>query len=216
MRNCSLIVSVVCLLLASPITAFAGKGQGQSERKIETRVESKSIPSEVRYEFSRTVGSGRLVKAQDGKPGEVRRTYEIIYKGSKAVGKKLIKEERVEPTPTLYLMGKAGFQPSRGAFARSAVRTMVATAYDPSPQTIGPGATGRTRTGRIATYGCVAVDPRVIPLGTLLYVEGYGFGLACDTGGAIKGNRIDLCYDSRRVANRYGKKKVKVHIFKSR
>jgi 3D (Asp-Asp-Asp) domain-containing protein len=216
MRNCSLFVSVVCLLLASVSALAVGKGQGQSERKIDTRVESKSIPASVRYEFSRTVGSGRLVKAQDGKPGEVRRTYEIIYKGNKAVDKKLIKEERVEPKPTLYLMGKAGFQPSRGAFARSSVRTMVATAYDPSPQTIGPGATGRTRTGRIATYGCVAVDPRVIPLGTLLYVEGYGFGLACDTGGAIKGNRIDLCYDSRRVANRYGKKKVQVHIFKSR
>lgn len=215
MRNCSLFVSVVCLALASTAAMSASKRQGQSDRK-ETVVESKSIPSEVRYEFSRTVGSGRVVKAQDGKPGEVRRTYEIIHKGSNAVEKKLIKEERVEPKPTLFLMGRSGFQPSRGAFTRSAVRTMVATAYDPSPATIGPGATGRTRTGRIATYGCVAVDPRVIPLGTLLYVEGYGFGLACDTGGAIKGNRIDLCYDSKRVADRYGKKKVRVHIFKSR
>jgi 3D (Asp-Asp-Asp) domain-containing protein len=74
--------------------------------------------------------------------------------------------------------------------------------------------TGRTRTGRRATYGVVAVDPRVIPLGTMVYVEGYGLALACDTGGAIKGHRIDLCYDSNYEANRYGRKHVKVHILR--
>jgi 3D (Asp-Asp-Asp) domain-containing protein len=67
-----------------------------------------------------------------------------------------------------------------------------------------------------ATYGLVAVDPRVIPLGTHLYVEGYGFALAADTGGAIKGNRIDLCYDSVAFANRFGRKKVRVHVLETR
>jgi 3D (Asp-Asp-Asp) domain-containing protein len=91
---------------------------------------------------------------------------------------------------------------------------MSATAYDPSPATIGRGATHRTRTGRWATFGVVAVDPRVIPLNTMVYVEGYGLALACDTGSAIKGNRIDLCYDSKRVADRFGRKNVVVHVLK--
>ena len=49
-----------------------------------------------------------------------------------------------------------------------------------------------TRTGVTVRHGAVAVDPEVIPLGTLLYVEGYGYAVAVDTGGAVKGNMIDL------------------------
>jgi 3D (Asp-Asp-Asp) domain-containing protein len=52
----------------------------------------------------------------------------------------------------------------------------------------------------------------VIKLGTYVYVEGYGFAIAADTGGAIKGNRIDLCFNSRREALNFGRKTVKVHI----
>jgi 3D (Asp-Asp-Asp) domain-containing protein len=108
-------------------------------------------------------------------------------------------------------MGPEGYASSRHKFERGRVLIMSASAYDPSPQTI-PGTTGRTATGLRAGYGVVAVDPRVIPLRSLVYVEGYGFAIAADTGGAIKGNRIDLCYDSRSTALRFGRKRVRVHI----
>lgn len=55
-----------------------------------------------------------------------------------------------------------------------------------------PGVGTITYTGVTVRPGTVAVDPRVIPLGRLLYVEGYGYAVAADIGGAIKGNRIDL------------------------
>lgn len=69
-----------------------------------------------------------------------------------------------------------------------------------------------TATGMKAQHGVVAVDPSVIPLGTRLYVEGYGNAIAADTGSAIKGNRIDLCFDTLSECNKYGRRTVKVEI----
>lgn len=89
---------------------------------------------------------------------------------------------------------------------------MTATAY--APFYCGGSKSGKTATGIKAKKGVVAVDPRVIPLGTKLYIPGYGYALAADTGGAIKGRRIDLCYNTRGEVYRFGKKKVKVYIVK--
>jgi 3D (Asp-Asp-Asp) domain-containing protein len=93
-----------------------------------------------------------------------------------------------------------------------AVRSLmvVATGYSPDPRENG-GYTV-TATGLPIGYGAAAVDPRVIPLGTKLYVEGYGYAFACDVGGAIKGHRIDLAFDSYYIANTKGRKKMRVWI----
>jgi 3D (Asp-Asp-Asp) domain-containing protein len=58
----------------------------------------------------------------------------------------------------------------------------------------------------------VAVDPQVIPLGTQLYVEGYGYARALDVGPAITGNRIDVFLDSADEARHWGVRRVKVYI----
>lgn len=213
MRNCSPIVSALVLAVVSSFGAIAIASEDNNQA-VEIRVESKQIPTTVEYQFSRLVGPGRVEKAQPGKPGEVKRTYQVVRKNGKPIAKKLIKEERIEPTPTLFLMGKSGYTSSRSSFGRSRVMVMEATAYDPSPATIGPGATGRTAMGLIATYGHVAVDPRVIKMGTRVFVEGYGFAIASDKGSAIKGNRIDLCYNSRSTALAFGRKKVRVHVLR--
>jgi 3D (Asp-Asp-Asp) domain-containing protein len=60
--------------------------------------------------------------------------------------------------------------------------------------------------------GIVATDPDVIPMGTRLYVEGYGEAIAADQGSAIQGNRIDLFFDSRQEAMDWGMKTVQVTI----
>jgi len=195
--------------------AYAGKRDKEICR-VETRVVSKSIPFEVRYEFSRLVGPGRCQKAREGHEGDVTQTYNVYFVHGQPVGKALVSTDRTEPVDALYVMGKSGIETSRGFFHRGKVLTMSATGYDPSPATIGPGATGRTATGRRAGYGCVAVDPSIIPLGTLVFVEGYGFALACDKGSAIRGNRIDLCFTSRSQALRFGRKSVKVHVLQNR
>jgi 3D (Asp-Asp-Asp) domain-containing protein len=89
---------------------------------------------------------------------------------------------------------------------------MEATAYDPGPVDNTRGWVGVTFSGERARHGIAAVDPRVIPLGSRLYVEGYGPALAADTGGAIKGLRIDLCFNSTREARAWGRKKARVWV----
>ena len=72
--------------------------------------------------------------------------------------------------------------------------------------------------GRAPAYGVVAVDPKVIPLGTKLYIEAvdgswvYGYAVAGDTGGAIKGNKIDLFFNTHAECTRFGRRQAKVYV----
>ena len=97
---------------------------------------------------------------------------------------------------------------SYGSINYTNVMSMEATAYLP---TDGSGA-GVTATGVRATYGVVAVDPRIIPLGSKVYIPGYGVALAADTGGAIKGYKIDLCMESYSECMRFGRRNVTVYV----
>ena len=74
---------------------------------------------------------------------------------------------------------------------------MRATSYSAATAGVSPAEPwyGRTRTGDPMRKGIVAVDPRYIPLRSRVYVPGYGFGDALDTGGNIRYRRIDLGYD---------------------
>jgi len=72
---------------------------------------------------------------------------------------------------------------------------------------------GTTATGMSVGYGIIAVDPRVIPLGTRLYVPGYGEGIAADTGSAVKGNVVDVWLPSRDEALDWGIKHLTVTVY---
>lgn len=97
------------------------------------------------------------------------------------------------------------------------VITMEATAYDASPASNGKWA-GITALGTNLRPGVVAVDRNVIPLGTKLYIEStdgwpsYGMAVAEDVGGAIKGNRIDLFFESANTVRKFGRRTVTVYV----
>jgi 3D (Asp-Asp-Asp) domain-containing protein len=64
-------------------------------------------------------------------------------------------------------------------------------------------------------FSTIAADPKVFPIGTVLYVPGYGYGVVADTGSAIKGKKIDLYFDTKdQVFREWGKKKVTVFVVK--
>ncbi|KIL43670.1 3D domain-containing protein [Jeotgalibacillus campisalis] len=65
------------------------------------------------------------------------------------------------------------------------------------------------------TYSTIAADPEVFPIGSILFIPGYGYGVVADTGSAIKGNIIDLYYDTvDEVFDEWGKQKVEVYVIK--
>ncbi|PLT27654.1 LysM peptidoglycan-binding and 3D domain-containing protein [Peribacillus deserti] len=116
---------------------------------------------------------------------------------------------KVEAKPTAAQPAAASQQS-----ATSKVVTVQATAYTADCE----GCSGITATGvnikDNPNAKVIAVDPQVIPLGSKVYVEGYGYATAEDTGGAIKGNRIDVFIPNEQNALNWGSKTVKVTVIK--
>jgi len=105
--------------------------------------------------------------------------------------------------------------PSPNLISNKQVMNINATAYAPGPHDNGKWG-NLTHIGTQVRPGVIAVDPKVIPLGSKLYIEfadGHGmYGVAEDTGGAIKGNRIDIAMWTIAEAYDFGMQKVKVYV----
>jgi 3D (Asp-Asp-Asp) domain-containing protein len=94
-------------------------------------------------------------------------------------------------------------------------RTVEASAYCPCAICCGEHADGKTATGRDASLPGVAVDPAVIPLGSRLDVPGVGsWRLADDTGGAIKGEKIDVRMSNHEEAKKFGRRTLRVRVWR--
>jgi len=197
--------------------------------KVKHRVyaEKEVIPYRVIYRDDPTIPEGDEVVAQEGQVGIIKKTRKIYYKNHEVSSENVIKKELLcNPVNKIVLVGtkvEPSYIPpspppvalaSHGSVKSGSFITMEATAYEPSAKSCGPCASGYTATGLPARYGVVAVDPYVIPLGSHLYVEGYGYAIAADKGKAIIGNRIDLCFDTYEDAINYGRRTVKVYLLK--
>jgi resuscitation-promoting factor RpfB len=179
----------------------------------EKLIERKSLPFTSRKRYTDTLRDGQRKVVTAGKNGEDAVTYRALYKDGKMTEKQVISKSSTPPVTEVILIGSSGRTvASRGSELRGTGRTitLVATAYSPAGN--GPWGMKTATPGVNCRYGIVAVDPRVIPLGTRLYVPGYGNCVALDTGGAIKGHRIDLFYPRESQASAYGRKRVTVTI----
>ena len=94
----------------------------------------------------------------------------------------------------------------------SEIRWMRVTAYCPCQICCGPNACGITASGRPAVGALVAVDPRLVKLGSMLDLPGCGWQLAADTGRVIQGNRLDLLFATHEEARRFGTRWLAVTI----
>ncbi len=195
--------------------------------RVEEKVvkEKLEIPYRSVIRYSDEIEAGKIKKSVDGENGKKEVEYRVVYENGIESLREIINEEIIkEPIDEMIEKGSEKYLvASRGEVVRyKKVVTMEATAYD-----LSVGSTGKTPdhpqygitfSGTKARPGVVAVDPRVIPLGSKLYVESldsskdYGFASAEDTGGAIKGNKIDLFMEDSKAAWRFGRRNVRVYI----
>lgn len=170
---------------------------------FEETVVSEEVPFKVKVRGTDKLPAKTKKVVQEGRKGEDEVTYKITYADGKEIDRKEISRERVKD-PVTKIIEKSTVGTINGA-EYSRKFTVKAYSYTGG---------GRTASGLPAAVGRIAVDPRVIPLGTRVYVEGYGFATAADTGGNIKGNTIDVYYNSAGQCRSWGCRYVTVYILK--
>jgi len=222
LTSCMVVVAVMAItprLLGAPQDTDSNRSviktgaalQSAPSTKLVTQ--SEPIPYPTLRKATTQLRSGTSRTVQNGVNGEKVTVYRVYYRTDGVELRREVVSTRVlkHSTPEIVEEGRKDALPSRGYFSGRRVITMSATVYD--PYHCGGSGSGRTAAGLQGGYGVVAVDPKFVPLGTRLYIEGYGYAVAADTGGAIKGNRIDLGIDSKHDAsNIKDMKAVHVHI----
>ncbi len=188
----------------APVTAGMEVGVVRVTVALDEREKNLPYGVERRPAYDMLKGETRLLV--QGRPGLVRETWRVTYHDGQELDRRLEKSEVVaKPQNQVLLVGMLTTA-TRGA-QELRFREMIraeATAYT---------YTGRnTATGLAPGPGTVAVDPRVIPLGSRLYIDGYGPGRAMDVGRSIKGNRVDVFFPTRQEAVQWGRRTVDVFI----
>lgn len=179
---------------------------------VNYRIEDVEIPIETEVVESNQIAPGMSKVQEAGVKGTERRVIrttqvggeisdeQIIHQFVLDAPKKRVVLQNTQPVPVRAKA--AGVDLSQLDVVNSF--TVEATAYTYTGN--------RTATGVYPAEGMIAVDPRVIPLGTKVYVEGYGYAIAADTGGAIKGKIIDVFFPNLRTCLEWGRRSVKIHI----
>lgn len=129
-----------------------------------------------------------------------------------------LKSDRIKPKQVLRLSGTTAKKPAATKATAKKVSyktiTVSATAYTASCK----GCSGITATGinlkKNPKAKVISVDPKVIPLGSKVYVEGYGEAIAADKGSAVRGNKIDVFIPDKSKALKWGRKTVKVKVYR--
>lgn len=174
--------------------------------------ETEVVPFTTEKKANYNMDKGNTRVARNGADGEKQVTYRVLKHNGEIIEKEKISEKVTKnPISKLIEYGTVTASvSSRGDSLRyKKVIDCKATAYCLK---------GRTASGRYTERGVVAVDPRVIPLGSRLYIETpdgrfvYGHAVAADTGGSIKGNKVDLYMETRSECLNFGVRNVKVYV----
>lgn len=177
--------------------------------RVRTVTEESEAPInyETKKQYTVKLEEGSTRVAREGQDGTERQTWQVVYRDGKEVSRQLVAREVLTPPVDRLIMVGSGMVVSRGGenIRYSDVRQMVASGYTYTGH--------NTASGVPPHYGVMAVDTSVVPFGTKVFVEGYGYAVARDRGSAIRGNRIDLFFESQSEAMNWGLRTVNVYFF---
>lgn len=198
-------------------TTSVQKGMTIVVQTEKTTVETRhaDLPYETKIETTSDLKPGERKVKKPGRNGQVERDFEVVRFGGEITEETQIRSNVVlEPETEVILEGVKNVitDPNTGkAYEYTKAMKMEATAYTDISN---DKWNGITASGMPTFVGMVAVDPNVIPLGTRLYVEGYGVAHAGDTGGVVKGNIIDLFMRNSQETRAFGRRARKVYVLK--
>jgi 3D (Asp-Asp-Asp) domain-containing protein len=172
----------------------------------QTITEDETMPYQVEKTTDSTLEQGLSRTLKAGKNGVARNTLLVTYYDGQEAKRDIVSiETLVQPVNQVVAMGNITSVSRGGEHLNfTEARYMQATAYTYSGF--------HTATGNNPAVGMVAVDPTVIPLGSKMYIEGYGYAWAADTGGAVKGDVIDVFLEDHSQCVNWGRKTVKVYL----
>lgn len=171
----------------------------QTQFREEEKVVEEEIPFTTEFKEDPEKELGFQEVTQEGKDGLKTITFKVTYWKEEEIEQTLVDTKIEEAINEIVVKGTKKVirdleTEELGNIEYKEKLTVWATSYDGNCA----GCLGRTATGKRVTHGICATDPEVIPLGTAFYVPGYGMCSAQDTGGAIKGNKIDLGFEDVR------------------
>lgn len=170
-----------------------------------------AVPFKTVTRYDATIPLGQKVVAQAGVNGALRRNFQVHQVNGHEMFRKLVGEETLSPTNEIVHLGsKPADAITTPVEGECATQMHVWSTYYTA---ISAGGVGITATGTTVYKGIIATDPTVIPLGTRMYVPGYGYGIAADTGGGVKGAHIDLGYGANDVYD-WGSKYLTICILR--
>ena len=168
---------------------------------VKTEVQKEETPFETIRRADNSMAEGKSKVTRKGRKGKDKVTYEVTYLGGVEKSRKEVKRKTIRK-PVAKIVNYGTMVEFDGTlYSRKLV--VQATAYTGG---------GTTATGTPARVGEIAVDPRVIPLGSICYIEGFGQVRAEDTGGAVKGNIIDIYMATYGECVRWGRRTVTIYI----
>lgn len=177
-------------------------------------VEKETTNFEVIRKDDANLSKGKEKVIQKGMNGSIQKHYKVTYENGIEINRELLKSEILnKPQNKIIHVGTKKVSTQAAPSGGGRELYVTATAYTAYCN----GCSGTTATGinlrANSDLKVIAVDPRLIPLGSKVWVEGYGVAIAGDTGGAIKGNKIDLFMPTKKQAYNFGRKTVKIKVY---